>query len=112
MSKKQMGRLGRSILVAVERASRMKSKELPFFAAKNKKNNQPGVTQRIKAAKAWRKEKAAKLALDPSLILTNAQIRALAIAYPKSIGDLHKINDVRQWQIEAFGEEICALLNP
>jgi ribonuclease D len=112
MSKKQMGRLGRSILIAVERASRMKSKELPFFAATNRKNNQPGVTQRIKAAKAWRKEKAAELALDASLILTNAQIRALAIANPKSLGDLHKIDDVRQWQIEAFGEEICSLLNP
>jgi ribonuclease D len=111
MSKKQVGRLGRSILVAVERALKMKSEELPSFPPKQRKNNQPGVTQRVKTAKAWREKKAAKLALDPSLILTNTQIRALAMAYPKSKRDLHKIDDIRQWQIEAFGEEICALLN-
>jgi ribonuclease D len=112
MSKKQMGRLGRSILISLEKASRMKSEELPSFPPRQRKNNRPGVTQRVKTAKAWREKKSVKLALDPSLILTNAQIRALAMAYPKSIMDLHKIEDLRQWQIEAFGEEICALLNP
>ena len=111
MSNKQIGRLGRPILNAVERALRMKAEKLPFFPVKKKRTNQPGVTQRVRAAKAWREEKAAKLALDPSLIFTNAQLRALAIAHPKTTMDLQKIDDVRKWQIEAFGEEICTLLN-
>ena len=52
------------------------------------------------------------MALDPSPIFTNAQIRSLAIACPKKMEDLLKIEDIRQWQIKAFGEEICALLIP
>jgi ribonuclease D len=112
MSKKQMARLGRSILNRVERASRKKEDELPFFPRERRKKNHPGITNRIKAAKAWREEKAAKLALDPSLIFTNAQIRSLAIAHPKKTRDLEKIEDMRQWQIEAFGSEVCAVLNP
>jgi len=58
--------------------------------------------------KRWRDQTAGRLGLDAALILTNDQIKSLALARPAAGA---KIRDViKDWQARVFGEDIRKIL--
>jgi ribonuclease D len=63
------------------------------------------------ALKAWREKRAKELQLDPSVLITNAQLQAASAAHPKRSQDLAGVEDIREWQEKAFGEEICEVMS-
>jgi ribonuclease D len=67
-------------------------------------------TSRIKALKKWREQIGERRGIDPSLVCTNAQIQALAMANPQTPEEMKEIQEIRKWQIEIFGSGICDVL--
>ncbi len=72
----------------------------------------PKVASRVRILKQWREERASQLGIDPALVCPNSQVQVLAIVHPKSKADLTEISEMKDWQRELFGKEICSLLNP
>jgi ribonuclease D len=68
------------------------------------------VAVRIKALRKWREQCAARLEIEPSLVLTNPQIHSLARAHPAEPRQIVGINGVKNWQRKVFGREICRIL--
>ena len=110
LSARQVRRLGRSILKRIEEPMKLPEDELPAFSRNTEHRIGARVSKKIKALKEWRERRAKEMDIDPSLICTNAQIQALAFAFPKRRKDLEGIDTIRDWQINRFGREICSLL--
>ena len=49
--------------------------------------------------------------IDPSILLTNAQIEDLVRAAPMNRRELKRIDALRDWQVKQFGKEICDVFN-
>lgn len=110
LSAGQLKALGRVILGKTKESLTLQEDELPSFPRSVKPRTTARVSRRIKALKSWKEQRAKEMGLDPALVCTNAQIEALALAYPKSRKDLKEIDSMRTWQIQMFGKEICSLL--
>lgn len=107
---RQIKTLGRSILKKTAEALQMPQSDLPVFPKNNGRRITGKVSKRAKLLKEWRAQRAKQIGLDPSLVLTNAQIMDLALSHPKARKDLKEIDTIRAWQRKLFGSEICSLL--
>jgi ribonuclease D len=110
LSPNQYRMYGQSLLAAIRKALSLANEELPVYPRKKVPTVKPDVARRTKTLKSWRDERAKKLEIDPPLLLTNAQINAIAVEQPSNLNRLHKINEMKNWQKEAFGSEIVAVL--
>ncbi|MBW2609268.1 MAG: HRDC domain-containing protein [Deltaproteobacteria bacterium] len=103
--------LGRPLLKEIDNVMNLPEDELPKFPPRKAGQSvDPKVTERIKALKKWREQRAGRMRGDPSIVCTNDQILSLALAHPKTPGYMEKIVGIRRWQVKLFGDEICALL--
>jgi len=84
--------------------------ELPQYPRRASTTVAPQSAKRIKILKEWREKRAKKLGFDPSLICTNAQIKALALADLNKLKQMEKIEGIRLWQKKLFGKELHELL--
>jgi len=64
---------------------------------------------RLERLKAWRATRAKELDLDPGVFCANAALEEIAGSRPRDIDDLKKLDHVKNWWIEGFGEEILQL---
>lgn len=110
LNARQIKTLGRSILKKTAEALHMPQSDLPVFPKNNGRRITGKVSKRAKLLKEWRAQRAKQIGLDPSLVLTNAQIMDLALSHPKARKDLKDIDTIRAWQRKLFGSEICSLL--
>ncbi|NVL91085.1 MAG: HRDC domain-containing protein [Desulfobacterales bacterium] len=70
----------------------------------------PKKKARLKLLKAWREEKSGQLAIEPGLVCNNALLSVLAEADPKEQDELKAIPGMKNWQRNAFGQEIIDVL--
>jgi ribonuclease D len=110
LSPKLISLMGDEIVEKVKEGFELPSSKLETFPRKVVKRLRAKETSRIKALKKWRERLGQKRGLDPSLICTNAQIQALAIANPKEPEEMKVIQEIRKWQVELFGPGICHVL--
>jgi ribonuclease D len=110
LSPKLISTLGRSLLERIEEARKIPDSALPVYPHKGRPRLGRRVTRRIEALKAWRKKRGEDLDLEPSIVLTGAQIQSLALSHPLGPKDLRRAAGLRSWQRRAFGEEICEAL--
>ncbi len=110
LSQKQIKSFGRLLVSKVSLALRYPEEELPFFPRKPRSSRSPQVSVRIKALRRWREDRAAELEIEPSSLLTNAQIYSLSEKKISSEKELSAIEGIRDWQRITFGHEICPLL--
>ena len=66
--------------------------------------------RRVAAMKTWRIAAAVRIGLDVSLILPQRLIDKIAELNPESIEALAGVLGLRQWRVEAFGEEIIRII--
>ncbi len=102
--------LGRLILERTCAAMAVPEDDLPVFPRSVRQREGAGVRKRIQALRSWRDRRAEEMGLDPSLVCTNAQIKAVALEDPGSPDDLEGIEILRKWQKKLFGAEICRRL--
>ena len=111
LSPAQVKRLGASILKRNRAALNLPGEKLPVFPRKKGQALGSEVAKRIEVLRGWRKQRAVRLELDPSLICTNSQIQSLALANPGNPKEIEGIEGIRNWQKGLFGSEICSILN-
>jgi len=68
--------------------------------------------KRVAVLKDWRKAASVRIGLELSLVLPQRLIDKIANAAPRSLDDLHAIEGLRRWRVEAFGEEILKITRP
>ncbi len=110
LSGKQLEMYAHAILTAVEKVRRRSAEQLPAYPRRKSLRLSPRIPKRVNALRAWRDETAARLELDPALLINKALIREIAVCKPRAIEELEKIPHIHQWQVETFGEQILAAL--
>ncbi|MBU4462732.1 MAG: HRDC domain-containing protein [Proteobacteria bacterium] len=110
LSSMQIYTYGNVLIKAINKALNMPENKLPIYPRNKAPVEKPEVTERIKALKPWRDNKAKALEINPSLVLTNATINTLAIHNPLDKSDIERIKELKNWQKEEFGEDITAVL--
>ncbi|MBN1277125.1 MAG: ribonuclease D [Deltaproteobacteria bacterium] len=102
--------MGSFLINSVKEGLNIPDGSLPLYPGRKRVRPDHRQSARIKALKRLGAKLAQELGVDPSIICTNAQIQAIAIANPEKPEDMMEIPDIRKWQIKLFGEEICRVL--
>jgi len=109
---KVIARWGDAILEAVARALVRPADELPRIEPRPRPRIAAAAERRIERLKQWRGPAAPRFGLEPGLLLPNRLITAIALAGPRDLGELARVDSVRRWRVETFGDEIVAALGP
>ena len=110
LSIKQISMYGRGVIAAINHAMQIKPKELPVYPRKKSPRVPLVVAGRVRALKDWRDQQTDRLAIDPALICTKALMSAIAQRKPRSVSDLNTIKEMRNWQINEFGQDIVQVM--
>jgi ribonuclease D len=103
-------RYGRELLAAITRGLELPSSDLPVWPKMPRPERDPAVEARLTALKAWRREKAAALAIDPGVLINNALLETLARDQPLQITALDAVAGLKNWQRQVLGDELLAVL--
>lgn len=106
----RLARHAGAILEAVARGLAVPDAELPRIVPARRPIVPASVRARADALKAVRAREAARLGLDPAVVLPNRLIDALAEAVPRRVEELQAIEGLRRWRIEALGAALVAAL--
>jgi ribonuclease D len=102
-----VGRWGEPILTAVAQALALPGSDLPVLPRSPRPPFVPQVVRRrIEALREWRARVAPVVDLDPGVLLPNRLIRAIAEAGSKDLDALARVEGVRQWRVQVFGQEL------
>jgi ribonuclease D len=110
LSPRQFKVLGPLLLKKIGEALDLPKEELPVYPKKTRNRICAKADERAKVLRKWREKRAGEMALEPGLVCSNAQIQSLSLRHPKKSEDLAGINGLKNWQRQAFGDEICELL--
>jgi ribonuclease D len=111
LSKKQVQMYGKTIIKTVAAALEIPAENRPGYPNKKVPAQDPEVPQKIKVLKNWRDNLSAKLGIDPGILISNAVIHTIIKKKPETMTDLKKIECLKNWRREEFGEEILSILN-
>ncbi len=64
----------------------------------------------LERMRTWRNLKAKRVSLPPSLVASNGLLKEIGRHLPKSSEELRAIDELRDWQVDAFGEEILEIV--
>lgn len=110
LSVKQIRIYGKPLSSIVKKAKTIADNALPVYPRKRRPSVSPKVPERSKAIKAWRDDLADRLEIDPALLFNKAQITAIAIKKPQDMEALRRVDGIRNWQVNDFGETLLGLL--
>jgi ribonuclease D len=110
LSNRQIDIYGNVLVEAINKALNIPENKLPVYPRSKAPVKKPEVAERINALKSWRDKNAKGLQINPSLVLTNATIDAIAICNPLDKGDIERIKELKNWQKKEFGEDITMVL--
>ena len=106
LSLKQTKMYGEHLLARINAAFQIPDHELPKYPRVRGSKPRAAVFRRIQQLKEWRNRQADLLDLDPSIVITKAQLSAVAEQNPTRLADLEKIDVLKTWQKQTFGQEI------
>lgn len=110
LSAKQIHMYGRDLIEMVAAALNTPKENLPRYPRRSAPMLKPAVRKRIKSLHAWRETVAAQLGLDPALICSKNLLAELAKLNPRSVNELGRINEMKNWQKTVFGKEMVTAL--
>ena len=110
LSPKLIDRFGRSLIEKVKEGLSLPDEALPLYPKKPRRRLISKEAARVKALKSWRERLGRKWGVDPALVCTSAQIRAIAITNPGEPENMECIEGIKKWQINLFGPDICNVL--
>jgi ribonuclease D len=103
-------RSGAAILEAVRRGEAVADAELPVRRSPPRPNVPAAVRRRAEALRVWRAKAAKELGLDPGVLFPQRLIDRLAAEPPRDREALERVEGVRRWRAERFGEELLKAL--
>jgi len=110
LSRKQTDMYGDLCVAAIVDAMELPHKDLPAYPKTRRPKKDARVLERIQDLKKMREKLSGSLGIEPGFLLNNAVIGAIAVKNPASVEDLLNIDHVRNWQVEAIGENIFSAL--
>jgi ribonuclease D len=60
--------------------------------------------------RVWRTNQAKEEGVEPAMVFSTDQIKAIVRAWPKSVDAFAAIPGIRRWQVARYGETVLALL--
>ena len=112
LSKGNARRWGDELLERVERARDLPEEQLPERPPRPQRPpRDPEVEQRVGRLKQVRDRAAERLDLDRGFLMPRSQLEEIARAEPSSLEELRALESIREWQIEALGDELLDVLN-
>jgi ribonuclease D len=111
LSPKQKMNIGKSILKSIQSGMEISENNLPVFPKSQRRHLGAVVTKNIDILKRWRERIGEKLGLDPSVICPNSLIEAIALMNHCSSEGFLELAELKKWQRDLYGREICDLLN-
>jgi len=103
-------RRSRAIIAAVRRGLRVPEKDLPRIERPPRRAREPELEARIARLKTARTRVAARLELAPGVVCPNHSLELIARELPDSLEALRRVDGIREWQVETFGEELLDAL--
>ena len=110
LSNRQISMYGNDLLKVVAKTLKIPESELPVFPSQKSPVLPNGAPAKIKALKFWRASKANALGIDPGILCNNALITAIAVKNPGDSKSLETVEEMKNWQKQAFGAEIIRAL--
>jgi ribonuclease D len=107
---RQLDLLGDKVLAAIQNALDLPEANLPIYPRKAYPVVDPGLAPVLKELKQWRDRQAQALGLEPPVLFSKALLTAIADVKPRSRRQLDGVAGLRQWQKEAFGGQIIAVV--
>lgn len=105
-------RYGRDLLAALDRARAVPESELPHWPrGPRRPPRDPEVDARADKLRAVRDRAAERLDLEGGFLMPRAQLEELARKRPRDRAGLMEIEGVREWQVEAIGDELLKVLS-
>lgn len=104
--------LAQSLARCVAVALALPEDGLPDYPKTPRTRTDAKTAARTVLLKEFRDTTAGRLGLDPSLVLTNAQIRDIAARPRRSQSDLENVPTLRRWQRETFGDDLVSAMGP
>ncbi|GAM11210.1 ribonuclease D [Geobacter sp. OR-1] len=109
LSPRLIQRYCEQLMKAIQEGVAVPPEQLPAYPFSPRRKRTAAQDERLKKLKSWREEKAVKSGLAPGLIANNALLEILAERHNN--GDQKALMDnLKQWQISAFGSELAAVL--
>jgi ribonuclease D len=99
LSPLQVDRYGHGLLQAIARGRRAPPQHVPRPTGPRP---DPLITLRYDTLRAWRKTRAAERGIDPEMVVSNAALRALARARPRSAEEVARIAELGAWKAGAY----------
>jgi ribonuclease D len=107
LSPLQVDRFGHGILQAIRRGRRAPVPQIPRPGGPKP---DPRLVLRYDTLRAWRKRRAAERGIDPEMVVSNAALRALSRAAPRSPADVAEIADLGPWKTSAYAQDLLDVL--
>jgi ribonuclease D len=111
LSPKLVNRYARGILEVVARGLALPADELPCYPHPQRFVKDRLKEERVKRLKLWREKKAAALGIEPGILANNSLLEAVADGVARDMEGMAAIPAMKQWQKEAFGEELLKIVN-
>ncbi len=99
------------LLAAVAEGLAVPADQLPRYPRKPRPQKDPEAEKRFGHLKDWRRKVAAKLELDPGVLINNATLEEIAKRQPRNIDELKATALLKNWQAKEFGEAILQVVN-
>ncbi|MBI9075613.1 MAG: HRDC domain-containing protein [Desulfatibacillum sp.] len=109
-SPKQAKMFGHELIRAIKAGLAVPEEELPAYPRTKRMPLNPKAPKRANILKDWRDKKGEELGVETSVVLTNAQIQAMAMNKPSTPEELDACQELRQWQKTVFGQALVDLL--
>lgn len=107
LSPLQVDRYGHGLLQAIRRGRRAPAPALPRPSGPRP---DPRILLRYDALRAWRRARATERGIDPEMVVSNAALRALSRAEPRSATDVAEIADFGPWKANAYAADLLETL--
>ncbi len=102
-----------ALLETIARAWALPEDDLPRLApAPRPPVVSEAVRRRIDALRAWRAAEAKRLAVDVSVVLPQRLLERVAEVGPRTVADLERVEGLRRWRRQTFGEALVRAATP
>lgn len=106
LSPKLCKRYGRGIIEATARGMALPADRLPSYPRPRQFVKDRRKDEFMKSLKQWREAKAGELGIEAGILVNNSMLEGVADAACLKEGETPVIPALKQWQMEAFGEEL------
>jgi ribonuclease D len=110
-SPKLCKRYGRGILEATARGMALPADRLPSYPRPQQFVKDRRKDEMMRSLKQWREAKAGELGVAAGILVNNSMLEAVADAACRNEGGAPAIPAMKQWQKEAFGEDLLRFVN-